>query len=64
LIEEVYKFGESRLDPNLESGMNLQDSHNAGVRQTLSDVQSDLAEVTVTLHEEKDGRTNEKYVSY
>jgi len=61
LIEEVYKFGESQLEPHLESCMNMQASHNEGVTQTLVDIQSTLAEVTVTQSEEKDGRLNERY---
>ena len=60
LIEEVYKFGESQLEPHLESCMNMQASHNEGVTQTLVDIQSTLAEVTVTQSEEKDGRLNER----
>jgi hypothetical protein len=62
-MEEVYKFGESQLEPHLESCMNMQASHNEGVTQTLTDVQATLAEVTVTQSEEKDGRLNERYVS-
>ena len=61
LIEEVYKFGESQLEPHLESCMNMQASHNEGVTQTLTDVRATLAEVTVIQSEEKDGRLNERY---
>ena len=60
LIEEVYKFGESQLEPHLESCMNMQASHNEGVTQTISEVQATLAEVTVIQSEEKDGRLNER----
>ncbi len=61
MIEEVYKFGESRLDPTLESCLNLQANHNEGFTQRLSDVEFILAEVTVRQEEERDGRLNEKY---
>jgi hypothetical protein len=61
LIEEVYKFGESQLEPHLESSMNMQASHNEGVTQTLTDIRATLAEVTVIQSEEKDGRLNERY---
>jgi hypothetical protein len=60
LIEEVYKFGESQLEPHLESSMNMQASHNEGVTQTLTDIRATLAEVTVIQSEEKDGRLNER----
>jgi len=60
----VYKFGESHLEPHLNSCVNLQASHNEGVTQTLSDVQSTLAEVTVIQSEEKDGRLNERCVDF
>jgi hypothetical protein len=63
LIEEVYKFGESQLEPHLESSMNMQASHNEGVNQTLTDIRATLAEVTVIQSEEKDGRLNERYKS-
>jgi hypothetical protein len=63
LIEEVYKFGESQLEPHLESCMNMQASHNEGVTQTLTDVRATLAEVTVIQSEEKDGRLNERYLT-
>jgi len=62
LIEEVYKFGESRLEPNLNSNMNIQTSHNEGVTQTLGEVRATLAEVTVIQSEERDGRLNERFV--
>jgi hypothetical protein len=62
LLEEVFKFGGLRLEPNLNSCMNLQASHNEGVTQTLSDVQATLAEVTVIQSEEKDGRLNERFI--
>jgi hypothetical protein len=61
MIEEVYKFGESHLDPTLESCLNLQANHNEGFTQRLSDVEFILAEVTVHQEEERDGRLNEKY---
>jgi hypothetical protein len=61
MIEEVYKFGESRLDPTLESCLNLQANHNEGFTQRLSDVEFILAEVTVRQEEERDGRLNERY---
>jgi len=61
LIEEVYKFGESQLEPHLESSMNMQASHNEGVTQTITDIRATLAEVTVIQSEEKDGRLNERY---
>jgi hypothetical protein len=57
----VYKFGESRLEPTLESCLNLQANHNEGFVQRLSDVEFILAEVTVRQEEERDGRLNEKY---
>jgi hypothetical protein len=62
LIEEVYKFGESRLEPNLNSNMNIQASHNEGVTQTLGEVRATLAEVTVIQSEERDGRLNKRFV--
>ena len=62
LIEEVYKFGESRLEPNLNSNMNIQASHNEGVTQTLGEVRATLAEVTVIQSEERDGRLNERLI--
>ncbi len=62
MIEEVFKFGESRLDPTLESCLNLQANHNEGVARRLTDVEFILAEVTVRQEEERDGRLNEKYV--
>jgi len=58
----VYKFGESRLEPTLESCLNLQANHNEGFTQRLSDIEFILAEVTVRQEEERDGRLNEKYV--
>lgn len=61
LIEEVYKFGESRLEPTLESCLNLQANHNEGFTQRLNDVEFILAEVTVRQEEERDGRLNERY---
>jgi hypothetical protein len=61
MIEEVYKFGESRLEPTLESCLNLQANHNEGFAQRLTDVELILAEVTVRQEEERDGRLNEKY---
>ena len=61
LVEEVYKFGESQLEPHLESSMNMQASHNEGVTQTLTDIRATLAEVTVIQSEEKDGRLNERW---
>ncbi len=60
----MYKFGESHLEPHLNSCVNMQASHNEGVTQTLSDVQSTLAEVTVIQSEEKDGRLNERCVDF
>jgi len=47
MVEEVFKFGESRLDPTLESCLNLQANHNEGFAQRLTDVEFILAEVTV-----------------
>jgi hypothetical protein len=60
MIEEVFKFGESRLDPMLESCLNLQANHNEGVTQRLTDVEFILAEVIVRQEEERDGRLNER----
>jgi hypothetical protein len=60
MIEEVFKFGESRLDPTLESCLNLQANHNEGFAQRLTDVEFILAEVTVRQEEERDGRLNER----
>ncbi len=60
----MYKFSESHPEPHLNSCVNLQASHNEGVTQTLSDVQSTLAEVTVIQSEEKDGRLNERCVDF
>jgi hypothetical protein len=64
MIEEVFKFGESRLDPTLESCLNLQANHNEGFAQRLTDVEFILAEVTVRQEEERDGRLNERCVNY
>ncbi len=61
LEEEVYKFGESRLEPTLESCLNIQANHNEGFTQRLNDVEFVLAEVTVRQEEERDGRLNERY---
>jgi hypothetical protein len=60
----VFKFGESRLDPTLESCLNLQANHNEGFAQRLTDVEFILAEVTVRQEEERDGRLNERCVTY
>jgi hypothetical protein len=63
MVEEVFKFGESRLDPTLESCLNLQANHNEGFAQRLTDVEFILAEVTVRQEEERDGRLNERCVT-
>ena len=63
MVEEVFKFGESRLDPTLESCLNLQANHNEGFAQRLTDVEFVLAEVTVRQEEERDGRLNERCVT-
>jgi hypothetical protein len=63
MIEEVFRFGESRLDPTLESCLNLQANHNEGFAQRLTDVEFILAEVTVRQEEERDGRLNERFYS-
>ncbi len=63
MVEEVFKFGDSRLDPTLESCLNLQANHNEGFAQRLTDVEFILAEVTVRQEEERDGRLNERCVT-
>jgi len=63
MVEEVFKFGDSRLDPTLESCLNLQANHHEGFAQRLTDVEFILAEVTVRQEEERDGRLNERCVT-
>jgi hypothetical protein len=50
---------ESKVEPRVESYYNIQACQNESVATELQDVRADLAEVTVSQHEEKDGRINE-----
>ena len=59
ILEQAYQFVESKVEPRVESYFNIQSCQNESVATELKDVRADLAEVTVTQHEEKDGRVNE-----
>ncbi len=47
------------MESKVESYYNIQACQNESVISELKDVRADLAEVTVSQHEEKDGRVNE-----
>ena len=47
------------MEPKVESYFNIQANQNESVATELNDVMAELAEVTVSQHEEKDGRINE-----
>jgi hypothetical protein len=49
------------MDHRIESYFNIQACQNEGVAAKLDVVEATVAELTVTQHEEKDGRINEGY---
>jgi len=64
IIEQAYQLVESKVDSKVESYYNIQACQNESVASELKDVRADLAEVTVSQHEEKDGRVNEGWVHF
>jgi hypothetical protein len=59
VIEQAYQLVESKVESKVESYYNIQACQNESITSELKDVRADLAEVTVSQHEEKDGRVNE-----
>jgi len=61
IIEQTFQLIESKVDHRIESYFNIQACHNEGVAAKLDVVEAVVSELTVTQHEEKDGRINEGY---
>jgi hypothetical protein len=64
VVEQAYQLVESKVESKVESYYNIQACQNESVANELKDVRADLAEVTVSQHEEKDGRVNEGWVYF
>jgi hypothetical protein len=61
VIEQAFQLVESKLDHRIESYFNIQACQNEGTAAKLEVVEAVVSELTVTQHEEKDGRINEGY---
>jgi hypothetical protein len=61
IIEQAFQLIESKMDHRIESYFNIQACQNEGVAAKLDIVETIVSELTVTQHEEKDGRINEGY---
>jgi hypothetical protein len=63
MLEKACQFDESEMSENelrLESSINVQSTRTTGVVADLATVKADVAEVSMTVAEEKDGRVNEE----